>query len=82
MLLVGSCAPAVALGIAREAVDELVALAQGKTPFASATTLRERPSAQGKVGRAEGALRSARAYLYSRITASPSAGNGRRQEKS
>jgi alkylation response protein AidB-like acyl-CoA dehydrogenase len=67
-VLVASYAPAVALGIAREAVDELVALAGGKTPFASATPLRQRPMAQAKLGRAEGALRSARSYLYDRIT--------------
>lgn len=67
MLLVASYAPPVALGIARDALAELVALAQGKTPFASKTSLRERAVAQSKLGRAEGALRSARAYLYDRI---------------
>jgi len=59
--------PAVALGVAREAIDELVALAQGKTPFSSSTTLRQRAVVQSKVGRAEGMLRSARTYLYDRI---------------
>jgi len=67
MVLVGSYVPAVALGIARDAIDEFVALAQGKTPFASATTLRERATAQAKLGRAEGLLRSARTYLYDRL---------------
>ena len=69
MVVVGSYIPAVALGVAREAIGELVALAQGKTPFASSTTLRERASAQAKLGRAEGLLRSARTYLYDRIAA-------------
>ena len=68
MVLVGSYIPAVALGIARDAIDEFVALAEGKTPFASATTLRERSTAQAKLGRAEGLLRSARAYLFDRLT--------------
>ncbi|MGH3516241.1 MAG: acyl-CoA dehydrogenase family protein [Haloechinothrix sp.] len=67
MVAVGSYAPAVALGMARDAIDEFVALAQGKTPFASATTLRERATAQAKLGRAEGLLRSARSYLYDRL---------------
>lgn len=57
----------VALGIARDAIDEFVALAEGKTPFASKTTLRERAMAQAKLGRAEGLVRSARAYLYDRV---------------
>lgn len=55
------------LGLAREAIDELVALASGKTPFSSNAMLRERGVVQSKVGRAEGLLRSARAYLYDRI---------------
>ena len=59
--------PAVALGVAREAIGEVVELAKGKTPFSSATTLRERGVVQSKVGRAEGILRSARTYLYDRI---------------
>ena len=57
----------VALAIARAAVDELCAVAMGKTPFASSTKLRERASAQAKVGRAEGLLRSARALLYETV---------------
>lgn len=67
MAATASFVPVVPLGVARAAVDELVALAQGKTPFSSSTTLRERGVVQSKVGRAEGLLRSARAYLYDRI---------------
>lgn len=67
MVLVASYVPAVALGIARDALDELVAVAQEKTPFASRTSLRERAVAQSKLGRAEGAVRSARAFLYDRL---------------
>jgi alkylation response protein AidB-like acyl-CoA dehydrogenase len=67
MPMVATIVPAVALGVAREAIDEVVALASGKTPFSSSTTLRERGVVQSKVGRAEGLLRSARSYLYDRI---------------
>lgn len=67
MLLVASYIPAVALGIARDAIDEVVALAEAKTPFSAATTLRDRGAVQAKLGRAEGGLRSARAYLHDRI---------------
>lgn len=67
MVLVASYIPAVALGIARAALDEVVLIAQDKTPFASASRLRERAVAQSKLGRAEGGLRSARAYLHDRI---------------
>ncbi len=52
------------LAIAREAVGEFQALAQGKTPFGSARPLRERPLAQGGLARAEGLLRSGRALFY------------------
>lgn len=68
MVTVASYIPGVALGLARDAIDEFIALAQGKTPFASSTTLRERATAQAKLGRAEGLLRSARSYLYDRIS--------------
>jgi alkylation response protein AidB-like acyl-CoA dehydrogenase len=67
MVLVASYVPAVALGIAREALAELVSLAQERTPFASTTRLRERAVAQAKLGRAEGAVQSARTFLHDRI---------------
>jgi alkylation response protein AidB-like acyl-CoA dehydrogenase len=57
----------VALAIARRSINELVALAEGKTPFASTTSLRERASAQAKVGQAEALLRSARLLLYDEL---------------
>lgn len=52
------------LGIAREAIGEFHALAQGKTPFGSTRVLRERPLVQSRLARAEGLLRSARALFY------------------
>ncbi len=54
----------VGFGIARAAIDAFVALARGKTPFLSSSTLRERPSAQRAVARAEARLRGARALVY------------------
>jgi alkylation response protein AidB-like acyl-CoA dehydrogenase len=52
------------LAICRNAIDEVLALAQRKTPFGSATLLRERVTAQSKIAKAEGTLRSARSLLY------------------
>jgi alkylation response protein AidB-like acyl-CoA dehydrogenase len=57
----------VALGIARRAIEEIVALAQGKVPMASATTLREKPLAQYELGRAEGLVQAASALLYNSV---------------
>jgi alkylation response protein AidB-like acyl-CoA dehydrogenase len=54
---------AVAIGVARGAVDEFYALAQTKVPWLTASALRDRPVAQQRAGEAEAGLRSARAFL-------------------
>ncbi len=53
---------AVALGIARAALDDLAALARAKKPGGGKRTLAERELVQFDVGRAEGLVRSARAF--------------------
>jgi alkylation response protein AidB-like acyl-CoA dehydrogenase len=58
---------AVALGLARAAIDALVEIAGGKTPQGSARPLAARPSAQSDVSRAEAILRSSRAFYYEAI---------------
>ena len=65
--LLGMGIAAVALGLARAAIDELVEIAGGKTPSGSARPLAARPSAQLDVSRAEAMLRSARAFYYETI---------------
>ena len=54
---------AVAIGVARGAVDEFYSLAQTKVPWLTASALRDRPVAQQRAGEAEAQLRSARAFL-------------------
>jgi alkylation response protein AidB-like acyl-CoA dehydrogenase len=54
------------LGVARAAIDGLVALAQ-KTPAYAKTTLKERAVVQTELARAEAALGAAQAYLYGAI---------------
>jgi alkylation response protein AidB-like acyl-CoA dehydrogenase len=52
------------LGIARRAIDEVVALAESKRSMGIGPTLRDKQTAQHEIGRAEAILRSARAWMY------------------
>jgi len=58
---------AVSLGVARGALDELITLAQTKTPTFSTAVLADRPAAQIELARAEGSLAAARAFLYETV---------------
>jgi alkylation response protein AidB-like acyl-CoA dehydrogenase len=59
----------VALGLARAAIDELIALAGGKTPEGHRRPLAQRPETQEKLAEAEALVRSARAWLFDVIGA-------------
>ena len=60
---------AVALGLGRAAIDELVSLAGAKTPEAGTRALAARSNVQIEVALAEAELRSARAWYYETIAA-------------
>jgi alkylation response protein AidB-like acyl-CoA dehydrogenase len=59
-----SVAACPALGIARAAIDDLLALAGRKTPSYLTTPLRDRSNVQALIGEAEATLGAGRAYLY------------------
>jgi alkylation response protein AidB-like acyl-CoA dehydrogenase len=58
---------AVALGIARGAIEDIRELAGAKTPTLSRRTLAERAQVQGDVAKAEAQVASARAWLHEEI---------------
>jgi alkylation response protein AidB-like acyl-CoA dehydrogenase len=55
---------AVSLGVARATLDAAIALARGKHQSLAASAMRDNQAVQGLIGRTEGDLRAARAYLY------------------
>lgn len=65
--LLGIGIGAVALGIARKAIDVLSDLANEKTPQSSGRTLAMRPATQQEVAVSEAKLRSSRAFLLDAI---------------
>ena len=67
--LLGLGIPAVALGIARRAIDELMTLSRQKTLMLERRLLAARPAAQEAVADAEATVRSARAFLLEAIHA-------------
>ncbi len=67
--LLGMGIAAVALGLARAAIDEVVGLAGEKQPTGSTRSLAARPAAQADVARAEAETRAARAFYYEAIEA-------------
>jgi len=58
---------AIALGIARHAIEALKDLALAKTPAGQTSLLRERPAVQADLARAEACVRSARAFLHETV---------------
>ncbi|MDX2378523.1 MAG: acyl-CoA dehydrogenase family protein [Acidimicrobiia bacterium] len=65
--LLAASVAAVGLGVARGALDELVAVASGKRPQYSSRTLAESVYTQVEFARADAMLRAARAYLVSEL---------------
>jgi alkylation response protein AidB-like acyl-CoA dehydrogenase len=66
--VVASNLPPLLLAVARRAIEEVSALAQGKVPVAASTVLRERASAQAKLAQAEAILRAGRVFLYDTLS--------------
>ncbi|MBR0793205.1 acyl-CoA dehydrogenase family protein [Bradyrhizobium manausense] len=54
----------VSLGVARATLDAAIALARAKHQSLAASAMRDNQAVQGLIGRTEGDLRAARAYLY------------------
>ena len=79
--LLASGVAAATLGIARRAIDEVIALAQGKTPLFSSRTLAQSSAAQGDIARAEATLGAARAFLLDELATAWDTAAGRRSSR-
>lgn len=65
MFLLFACGfSAVALGVARAALDEVIEIAAGKTPRFAHSKLKDDPHTHERIGRAETLWRAARAFLF------------------
>nr|WP_294504942.1 acyl-CoA dehydrogenase family protein [uncultured Rhodopila sp.] len=64
-----ACIAIVTLGIARAAIEALMQIASAKTPTGSDSVLREKPSVQTDLARAEALVRSGRAFLFDALGA-------------
>ncbi|OKO79737.1 acyl-CoA dehydrogenase [Bradyrhizobium sp. NAS80.1] len=60
---------AISLGVARTTLDAAIALARAKHQSLAAHAMRDNQAVQGLIGRTEGDLRAARAYLYATANA-------------
>ncbi|WP_314957925.1 acyl-CoA dehydrogenase family protein [Bradyrhizobium cosmicum] len=60
---------AVSLGVARAMLEAAIALARAKHQSLAAGAMRDNAAIQGLIGRTEGDLRAARAYLYATVNA-------------
>jgi alkylation response protein AidB-like acyl-CoA dehydrogenase len=67
----GARVAAVALGIARDAIETFTALATTKTPALATSPLATQHMTHERVGRAEALLRAGRAFLYETVRALP-----------
>jgi alkylation response protein AidB-like acyl-CoA dehydrogenase len=67
---------AVGLGIARHALDELIALAAAKVPTMASRRLADRSAVQADIARAEALLRGGRAFLQDAIDAAWASASG------
>lgn len=65
--LLASGVAAVSLGVAQHAMDEIVAVAQGKRPLFSSRTLAQSGFVQAELAQAEASLRAARRFLYGEL---------------
>jgi indole-3-acetate monooxygenase len=66
--IVATNLPPLVLAVARRAIEEVSALAQGKVPVAASTMLRDRASAQARLAQAEALWRAGRVFLYDTLS--------------